>query len=554
MHSDRLLSSPVLITLARSGLVFVLLLSGCITLPPRPGAPGGELPAVYTQAAQTVLAQWTGAAAETAAVSTGAPLTPPPRRTSGSGGLSGSGTRRPPGKNTPSPTPLPQQPGVTPRPGQATRRPSATAVAQPSPTGAAPASPSPTPPGSACNRMQLLGDVTAPPDTSYIAGAAFIKTWRVRNTGECAWTRDYALVMTGGNLTGATGTLFLPAGVPAGESTDLSVALNAPAFSGSYQSTWMLRSPDGELFGYGPNGGVALLARINALQPTYQHNYPFDMAFYACSGSWSSAAGLLACPGQPQAAEGFVTLLNNPQLETHVSREYGLWTQPNRERSGWISGELPAYTVTAGDRFQAELACLDGYTGCDVTFELAYRTSDGSQGTLGRWPETYDEGSTTVDLDLSVLARRSVTFILNVYNRGNPRQAAAVWLLPRVQKQSAPGGYTLAWQREDFPRLGDCDALRIALSGPNTGTAIAYDCSLGTQEIARAPLTGDQAEQLWYWVQRLGWVEGEVYTSSANHPVTAWVELRGAGVSQGSNSDIQAIQIFAAQVFQWIVQ
>ncbi|HGJ66308.1 TPA: hypothetical protein ENS27_13160, partial [bacterium] len=44
-----------------------------------------------------------------------------------------------------------------------------------------------------CNWAGFVADVTVPDGTSFAPGAAFIKTWRLKNIGTCTWTGKYGL-------------------------------------------------------------------------------------------------------------------------------------------------------------------------------------------------------------------------------------------------------------------------------------------------------------------------------------------------------------------------
>lgn len=398
--------------------------------------------------------------------------------------------------------------------------------------------------------MDWLGDVTVPVDTVFPVGSSFTKVWRVRNAGTCTWTSDYALVLTGGNLPGSVNTVFLPSQTAPGQTVDLAVTLLTPTYPALYQSSWMLRDSQGRLFGYGPGGAGALTVRIQTYQPAAPHNYAFDLVSYACAGSWRSAAGPLTCPGGAQDRAGTVILLSQPDLENGLAGDYGLWTRPNRAADGWISGEMPTYAIQSGDHFLADLGCLADNPACDVIFQLDYRTTQGRRGSLGRWRETADGATTSLDLDLSQLAGQATTLILTVSNNGEPRQANAVWLLPRIQKLTPGRAYTLVWTREGFPTANDCDGLRISLVGPRTALAQAFDCQRARNpEIGRLNLTPDQANQLWAWVQRYQDYEGEVYTSTSQHPLIAWIQFQGLGQNVAGEAEIQAMNSFALQLF-----
>ncbi len=110
-------------------------------------------------------------------------------------------------------------------------------------------------------------DVTIPDGTVMVPGESFSKTWRLENVGSCTWTRFYTLVFFSGNSLNAHQTHYLPAEVDPGENIDLTVDMEAPMEEGEYQSNWMLRDADGELFGIGPNGDAPFWARIIVAVP-----------------------------------------------------------------------------------------------------------------------------------------------------------------------------------------------------------------------------------------------------------------------------------------------
>ena len=105
-------------------------------------------------------------------------------------------------------------------------------------------------------------DVTIPDDTVMQPGQEFTKTWRLINTGSCAWSKEYALVLFSGEALGAETTIPLIQEIASGQSIDLSVDMQAPGTAGSYQSNWKIRNPAGAMFGIGPSGGSAFWVRI----------------------------------------------------------------------------------------------------------------------------------------------------------------------------------------------------------------------------------------------------------------------------------------------------
>jgi hypothetical protein len=98
--------------------------------------------------------------------------------------------------------------------------------------------------GNCINRYAFVSDVTVPDGTMVSGGEAFVKTWRVTNTGTCAWGAGYTLAFVRGQTMAASSSIALPRTEP-GATVDLSVSMTAPAASGTYQSFWTLKNPGG---------------------------------------------------------------------------------------------------------------------------------------------------------------------------------------------------------------------------------------------------------------------------------------------------------------------
>lgn len=94
----------------------------------------------------------------------------------------------------------------------------------------------------------FIRDVTTPDGTVLPPGRTFLKTWRVRNTGNTHWTGAYRLGFFDDDPLGAPPLVSAPS-VRVGESADVSVTLTAPDQPGRYTSTWRLRNEQGQFFG-----------------------------------------------------------------------------------------------------------------------------------------------------------------------------------------------------------------------------------------------------------------------------------------------------------------
>lgn len=108
--------------------------------------------------------------------------------------------------------------------------------------------PAPIPATQACDQAQFITDVTIPDGTNVAAGAAFTKTWRLKNIGTCTWTTAYTLVYKGGDTLGGPSSIPLAGTVAPGEVVDISIDLSAPASSGDYLGNWGLANASGQQF------------------------------------------------------------------------------------------------------------------------------------------------------------------------------------------------------------------------------------------------------------------------------------------------------------------
>jgi hypothetical protein len=183
------------------GITAALMLAACA--PATPVEPTPDVMAVRTSAAYTVVAEFT----LTAAAWTATPLPP-------------------------TETPIPPAPTET-----------ATQVFTTDPTQAALGTPA-----SLCDDYAYVTDVTIPDGTAMTPGQEFVKTWKIKNTGDCTWGEGYSLIYSyGEKMSGEPVPLSVV--VAPGQETDVSINFKAPANIGEYLSAWQMVSPKGISFG-----------------------------------------------------------------------------------------------------------------------------------------------------------------------------------------------------------------------------------------------------------------------------------------------------------------
>lgn len=106
-----------------------------------------------------------------------------------------------------------------------------------------------------CDNMQFMSDVTIPDGSQVAPGSKFVKTWRIRNNGQCAWSTNYRLIFGWSSdswteiRTSPPAAVKLTKEVVAGGEYEVTVALTAPSRSGSYQAAFRLQNDKGYNFG-----------------------------------------------------------------------------------------------------------------------------------------------------------------------------------------------------------------------------------------------------------------------------------------------------------------
>jgi hypothetical protein len=99
-----------------------------------------------------------------------------------------------------------------------------------------------------CYGLTFVSDVSIPDNTQMDPGEAFTKTWKVQNSGSCAWDAGFKFQNTGGEVLGAS-AFTVPASVAAGATYDISVPMTAPNKTGTLRGNWRMSTATGQYFG-----------------------------------------------------------------------------------------------------------------------------------------------------------------------------------------------------------------------------------------------------------------------------------------------------------------
>jgi hypothetical protein len=285
-----------------------------------------------------------------------------------------------------------------------------------------------------CDAASFVSDVTYADGAVVGRGSNFTKIWRLKNVGTCTWTTSYAIVYVSGEKFGGSNSTPMPVNVGPGQTVDLSINLVAPSQNGRYRGNWILRNASGILFGVGTAADSSFYVDVNVSGYTLS---AYDFVVKYCDAVWRSETKNLNCPGAQGDDRGFVRVLSSPKMEDGVARGDALLTYPNKSGTGSITGKYPNFSVKTGDRFQALIGCQHQATDCNIVFRLQYQIGNGDVRTLGQWQEVYEGQYYSVSVDLSALAGEKVKFILTVLANGTSHDDFALWVAPRITRQSA---------------------------------------------------------------------------------------------------------------------
>lgn len=99
------------------------------------------------------------------------------------------------------------------------------------------------------DEAELVEQTFDPPGEIMAPDVEFTVTWKLRNVGDCTWSRAYrAIFISGDRLEGAR-TTRLRANVEPDETLTLTLELTAPSDVDTYSGTWRLRNSAGDTFG-----------------------------------------------------------------------------------------------------------------------------------------------------------------------------------------------------------------------------------------------------------------------------------------------------------------
>ena len=289
----------------------------------------------------------------------------------------------------------------------------------------------------ACDAGKFVGDVTFPDNSDVAPGQAFVKTWKLQNTGACPWTSAYTAVFVGGDSMGAPASVPVSTGsVAPGETVELSISFIAPQKVGRYRSEWRLRNASGQVFGLGKDE-KPFWAQVDVVTAS---GITFDFIAKASQAEWHSGPGNDLNVNVP-----FNGPVDDPngaaRIEDRITMEDGstsgklLLMVPKHENNGAIAGVFPPYTVQPGDRLIAFLGFMQTNGSCadaNARFVIQAQESDAKLN-VGEWTASCDGRMDKIDLDLTSLYGKTVRFIFLVNAGDRFSGDYAIWNSARIE-------------------------------------------------------------------------------------------------------------------------
>jgi hypothetical protein len=100
-----------------------------------------------------------------------------------------------------------------------------------------------------CDDAVFVSDVTISDRSVMTPGQDFLKTWKIRNTGDCTWGAGYSVIYGGYNDKMSGVPAAIPTSVSPNQEVDVSVQFKAPTKVGEYLSAWRMANANGYAFG-----------------------------------------------------------------------------------------------------------------------------------------------------------------------------------------------------------------------------------------------------------------------------------------------------------------
>ena len=229
--------------------------------------------------------------------------------------------------------------------------------------------------GITCDRGMFIEDVSIPDGTNFTPGETFVKTWRIENSGSCTWTPEYAVVFDSGDaMSGPASFPLTSSSVAPGENVEISINLTAPQTPGNYRGDWKLRNAAGQTFGLGTQGIASFWVVINVVEkPALDIN--FDNA-HICNDS-NTAIFKVLNTGNALLDSVWITLTNRDSAQVI----FGPFTSNGAFMDKASDCPPSGDSVAAGDTsYIAGTIGLNSAPGNTITAEFRFCTGEDLSG------------------------------------------------------------------------------------------------------------------------------------------------------------------------------
>jgi hypothetical protein len=99
-----------------------------------------------------------------------------------------------------------------------------------------------------CYSSALVSE-TIPAGSRMTPGEAFEKTWTIKNTGTCDWTRDFFFDYVGGYDFQGADRVRITKKITPGSTVEISMSIDAPNDPDTYTGSWQMATDGGNFFG-----------------------------------------------------------------------------------------------------------------------------------------------------------------------------------------------------------------------------------------------------------------------------------------------------------------
>lgn len=288
------------------------------------------------------------------------------------------------------------------------------------------------PQGSCTNRFTFLSDVTFPDGTMTMPRTRFTKTWYIQNSGTCTMNRQYKVVFVSGSLVsdGKEFPLFSSERIlKPGESAPISIPLVAPEEKGKYTTSWGIKSPDGTVYGAGPDGVVWL---TSVFQVGNQYNFYENLNGAICSDT----NGLFFCGSSDRSGgRGAVYYNSSPTMESNYAGGQSILVAPPMVDDGVTRVAFGPLRVARGTWLRSAISCPPNAPLCDNNVTLYVQPSSGVEQFVAQNHEVNDGFASEWNVNLSDFGYhdQDITIIFEVKaNGGVSSDDLIIFMNPRL--------------------------------------------------------------------------------------------------------------------------